>query len=48
MRQSRLAMEDATCRYDLDSAYTKNQRRGYTTYGLLGGAAVFLGLAIAF
>ncbi|HJN74653.1 MAG TPA: hypothetical protein QGF58_12030 [Myxococcota bacterium] len=48
MRQSRLAMEDATCRYDLDQAYTKNKRRGYSTYGLLGGAAVFLGLAIAF
>lgn len=48
MRQARLEMENATCQEELDEAYVRNKRRGYTTYGLLGGATLFLGMAVAF
>ena len=47
MRQSRFAMEKATCQDELDLAYTQHKRRGYTTYGLLGGSLLFFSLAVA-
>jgi len=48
MRQSKLAMENATCRTDLDDAYTQNKRRGWATYGALGGAALSFTAAVVF
>ena len=48
MRSSKVEMESATTVPELEDAYTKNKRRGYTTYSLLGGSALFFGLALAF
>lgn len=48
MRTSRLEMEAATCQGQLDTAFTKNKRRGIATYSLLGLSAASLTLAVVF
>ena len=48
MRNAKLEMQDATCQRDLDEAYTKNRRRGYATYTLLGLSATSITLAVVF
>ncbi len=48
MNSAKVEMEDASTLSELEDAYTKNKRRGYTTYSLLGGSALFFTFALVF